>query len=179
MKHARLLACSILIALCPWAGPSPRAALVRAITLEQSVDLSDAIVVGEVVGRHAVRAEGAILTLVRIRVIETLKGDLPVGRVAVIAAYGGEVDGARMVTPGEAEFGDGEVVLLQLETIAGRWHSLGMALGKWRVTRDRSGEAVIERDLSGLDFAGDEEVARGPLTLERFRDLVLRRSGGR
>jgi len=183
MKLGRLVALSFLIAVFPGPGPAPRAALVRAITLEQSVDLSDAIIVGKVLGRQAVREDGAILTLVRVKVIESLKGDLPVGRVAVVAAYGGELDGARMVTPGEAAFDDGEIVLVQLEPIAGRWHALGMALGKWRVTADEGGEAVIERDLSGLDLAGDEEVARGPLPLGSFRRLVRARvasdGGGR
>lgn len=156
------------------------ATTIRGVTLEESIDLSGAIVAGTVVGQRAVRdGDGGILTLVTLRVEESLKGPYAAGGRLEIAAWGGEIGAARQVALGEARYARGERVLLQLETIDGRLHTLGLALGKWSLARDARGGDHLTRSLAGLAVAGEARMTEGPLDLESFRALVLTRTGGR
>lgn len=188
MKLRRLLLPMLALAvLSAWlaAGGGPLAAtMVRAVSLEEAVDLSEAIVTGTVVKQRTYRAAGGLLTAVTVRVDEGLKGRYRAGDRIEVTAWGGELGGRRQVALGEAEYRKGERVLLQLERIDGRWHTLGLAVGKWNVVRGPAGIEHLVRSLAGLGVAGDLEMTEGPLPLDAFRDLVeLRRSiareGGR
>jgi hypothetical protein len=70
-------------------------------------------------------------------------------------------------------------VLLQLEVIDGRLHTLGLAAGKWNVHQDAAGERHLTRDLSGLGLVGDAEMTEGPLPLTELRRTLRHAAGGR
>lgn len=151
------------------------ATLVKRATIEESVRASDAIVLGRVLGQRTVRLEdGTVATAVRVRVEQRLKGGFRGGAEIEITAYGGQTPRGRFVVLGEATYQRGERVLLQLEVIDGRLHTLGLAAGKWNVRQDDSGERFLTRDLAGLGLVGDAEMTEGPLPLSEFRDTLRR-----
>ncbi len=134
MKLRRIVAGVIVSWVTCSVGPA-LATMVRSASVEKMIDASHVIIVGRVVGQRAFRLDdGSILTGVAIRVEESLKGDLRQGARVEITAYGGELEGQRAVTLGEATYKKGERVLLQLEEIDGRLHTLGLSMGKWTVS---------------------------------------------
>lgn len=177
----RTLIPALCVAAClAAAGREAGATVVRAAGLDESIRASEAILVARVAGTRAFESEdGRILTGVRLRVEESLKGAFRSGDSVEIAASGGELNGRRMVTIGEASYRAGERVLVQLERIDGRWHTLGLSLGKWSLTRDERGTDHVTRDLSQLALAGPERVTAGPLPLDDFRRRVREAAGGR
>ena len=179
MKLRRIVAGIIVSWVTCSVGPA-LATMVRSASVEEMIDASHAIIVGRVVGQRAFRLDdGSILTGVAIRVEESLKGDLRVGERIEISAYGGELEGQRAVTLGEATYKKGERVLLQLEEIDGRLHTIGLSMGKWNVVEDERGRRHITRNLSGLGLVGGVKMTEGPIMLEDFRRLVEERSRGR
>jgi hypothetical protein len=137
-------------------GPA-RATLVEFVSLDTSILLSDLIVTGEVTAvEPSLDASGDIVTRVRLRVKETLKGAAAVGEILEIEAWGGRFGDREMEVVGEARYAVGDGVLLQLEWIEDAWHTLGLSYGKWSLERDEGGPGVwIERDLSGLEPSAD------------------------
>ncbi len=179
MKLRQIVAGVIVSWVTCSVGPA-LATMVRSASVEEMIDASRAIIVGRVVGQRAFRLDdGSILTSVAIRVEESLKGDLRRGQRVEISAYGGELEGGRAVTVGEASYRKGERVLLQLEEIDGRLHTIGLSMGKWNVVEDERGRRHITRNLSGLGLVGGVKMTEGPIMLEDFRRLVEERSRGR
>jgi hypothetical protein len=161
------------------AGPAA-ATLVRSASLEETIDASDAIVVGRVVGQRAYRTEdGGIMSGIAIRVDRSLKGQLAEGSRIEISAYGGELDGQRAVALGEASYRKGERVLLLLERVDGRLQTIGLSMGKWTVSEDAHGRSHLTRDLSGLGTAGAAKMTEGPIPLDEFGRLVEERGRAR
>lgn len=160
----------VLLAAAPAAATS-----IKSATLEQTLDASAAIVVGRVLGQHPYRlADGTVMTAVTVQVEESLAGPYQAGRRLVVSAFGGEDRGGRWLAVGEATYHRGERVLLQLEVIDGRLHTLGLSLGKWTVHEGEDGSRFLTRDLSGLSFVGGAQMSEGPLSLESFRRAVER-----
>ncbi len=179
MKLRQIVAAVIVSWVTCSVGPA-LATMVRSASVEEMIDASRAIIVGRVVGQRAYRLDdGSILTGVTIRVEESLKGDLRQGARVEITAYVGELEGQRAVTLGEATYKKGERVLLQLEEIDGRLHTLGLSMGKWTVSEDERGRRHITRDLSGLGLVDGAKVTEGPISLENFQRLIEERSRGR
>ncbi len=179
MKLRRIVAGIIVSCVTCSVGPA-LATMVRSVSLEETIDASHAIVVGRVIGQRGYRLDdSSILTGVAIRIEESLKGDLRQGARVEITAYGGELEGQRAVTVGEATYKKGERVLLQLEEIDGRLHTIGLSMGKWNVVEDERGRRHITRNLSGLGLVGGVKMTEGPIMLEDFRRLVEERSRGR
>jgi hypothetical protein len=155
------------------------ATVVKGVSLERSIRASEAILIGQVVGSRSYEdRDGRILTGFRVRVEEALKGPFRAGDVAEVTTTGGELDGRRLHVPGEAAYRKGERVLVQLERIDGRWHTLGLASGRWTLTRDERGEHLT-RDLSQLAVAGPERMSSGPMPLDEFRRLAREAEAGR
>ncbi|MFQ5877043.1 MAG: hypothetical protein ACE5JH_05050 [Acidobacteriota bacterium] len=179
MRPRRMVAGMVVALVICSVGPA-LATMVRSASLEETIDGSHAIIVGRVLGQRAFRSEdGRIMTGVTIRVEESLKGGLRPGARIEISAYGGELGGQRLVSLGEATYRRGERVLLQLERIDGRLHTIGLSMGKWTVTEDRWGRRHVTRDLSGLGLVGGVEMTQGPIPLDEFRRLVEERARGR
>lgn len=151
------------------------ATTIKSATLEETLDASTAVVVGRVLGQHPYRlADGTVMTAVTVEVEESLAGPFPAGRRLVISTFGGEDRGGRWMAIGEAAYHRGERVLLQLEVIDGRLHTLGLSLGKWTVHEGEDGSRFLTRDLSGLSIVGGAQMSEGPISLESFRRAVER-----
>ncbi len=177
MRPRRLVAGIVAAWIACSLGPA-LATTVRSASLEETIDASHAIIVGRVIGHRAFRLDdGRIMTGVAVRVEESLKGDLRPGDRVEISTYGGELEGRRAVTLGEATYRRGERVLLQLEEIDGRLHTIGLSMGKWAVSEDERGRRHITRDLSGLGIVGGVKMTQGPIPMEDFRRLI--EEGGR
>lgn len=138
-------------------------ATVKRLTIGQLADLSERVLVGEVVERvahDAGRADGVqIVTDIVVRVDETLKGP-KAERELRFSQVGGAalVDGAMVeqVVPGYPSFAKGERVLLFMErTSTGKLVVAGLAQGKYTV--DDSGFA--RRDVEGLHLVGKRPIA--------------------
>jgi len=179
-RQLRLIVAGIIVSWVTFSVGPALATMVRSASVEEMIEASHAIIVGRVVGQRAFRLDdGSILTGVAIRVEESLKGDLRVGERIEISAYGGELEGQRAVTLGEATYRKGERVLLQLEEIDGRLHTIGLSMGKWNVVEDERGRRHITRNLSGLGLVGGVKMTEGPISLEDFKRLIEERGQSR
>src|SRR5438105_3872826 len=96
---------------------------------------------------------GWIETVTEMRVDEAIKGPIAAGDVIHVTELGGIVNGLAYVVPGSPTYGDGERVLLFLESNnRGEWVSKNMAIGKFSLAGDR-----LLRDatsVSGWDYDG-------------------------
>lgn len=143
------------------------------VPLRRSVQMSDLVLVGYVVGVGAeYNRAGEIVTKVDVLVEEPLKGSAEAGQVFSFHAWGGHLDGVNVETVGEARYRLGEKVLVQLESIDGEYHTLGLAFGKWDVVRDKAGANWITRSLDDLNIVGVNEAPVEQLPLERMRRAV-------
>lgn len=169
----RLASLFIAILLVSGAVPSrAHAATVVAMNLEQMTDRSDMIFIGRVVGERADWSADRkqIYTHVSFEVDRYLKGGTE-GRTTTVRLLGGRVGPYLVRLAGTPAFEPGEEVLL---FCAGRGAALptvlGLSLGKFTVTRDAEGEAVVKRDISGLVLASYRTDSREPGELvHRYR----------
>jgi len=89
---------------------------------------------------------GWIETVTEMRVDEAIQGPIGTGDIIHVTELGGVVNGLAYVVPGSPTYGDGERVLLFLETNSrGEWVSKNMAVGKFSVAGDR-----LLRDAPGI-----------------------------
>lgn len=179
MSKRRSAAAFALVGLVFGLAAVADATMVRSASLDEMIDASAAIVVGRVLGLRPYRLDdGRIMTAVRVRVEESLHGPFAAGETIQVTTHGGSYGGRHAVVPGAARYARGERVLLELEVIDGRLHTLGLALGKWSVIEDEFGERLLTRSLAGLGIAGASSLTEGPLALATYRDRVRRRRGG-
>jgi hypothetical protein len=169
MKKALVLAVA-LAALC---AVSASATTVLYVPMQKSVRLSDAILLGYVQSLEpAYNADGDIVTRVHLLVEESLKGGVRPGEVFTFDAWGGSLGGVNVETVGEAHYQLGEKVLVQLESIDGEYHTLGLSFGKWHVAPGQDGRPMIIRSLSDLNMVGVSETPVERFPLHRLRQLV-------
>jgi hypothetical protein len=150
---AFLAALTAAAALLPRAGePS----VVRALSLEELVRASSAVVIGvpgaPVAGRDA---RGRIVRRVPFAVQRRVIGE--VDDSVTVTLLGGELEGAGTWVPGEAELPEGEESLLFLEPVPGSTGELrvtGMAQGRFSIeTAAATGERCATRELADPDMA--------------------------
>jgi len=153
-----------------WNGAE--ASTVEAMTLDQMADRAGIIFVGRAVDSRAewnVRRT-RIYTHVTFEVERFLKGGSG-ERHITIRLWGGQIGALRSVVPGTPRFSPGEEVLLFCVGSRARIPTLlGLALGKFTLTRDASGETFLKRDISGLVLANHRTDSRPVGTLPaRYR----------
>jgi hypothetical protein len=150
MKARRLLGCAMALAIAAAAAPSDATTLVRA-SLPGLVAHNRTVVVGEVVDSHSYWNEPHtfILTDVRIRATEVLKGD-PKDTDFTVTLLGGSVDDLTTIIVGGAELVPGKsyVLFLQEDDLPGvrnvrtvREHSQGV----FDVVKARDGVRAISQ----------------------------------
>jgi hypothetical protein len=150
-----------------------QATTVLYVPVKKSIQLSDYVLVGSVVRLEpAYNADGEVVTRVHLLVEESLKGDLRQGEVFVFDAWGGSLDGMTVETVGEARYNQGDRVMVQLESIQGEYHTLGLSFGKWNVVREDDGSSTVVRSLFDLNMVGLNEVPVTKLPLSRMRDIA-------
>ncbi|MFO8071813.1 MAG: hypothetical protein R6V85_08055 [Polyangia bacterium] len=165
-SRAQPLACLVAIAaaaaLLPRAGG---ASVVRALSLEELVRASSAVVIGvpgaPVAGRDA---RGRIVRRVPFAVERRVIGE--VDDNLTVTLLGGELEGAGTWVPGEAELPEGEESLLFLEPVPGSTGELrvtGMAQGRFSIeTVAATGERCATRELAAPRMATDGAVGGTP-----------------
>jgi len=123
----------------------------------------------------------AIVTRVRLRVTEVLKGKgLAPGAEVVVLQTGGIVEKVGQLVPGSARFTQGEDVVVFLEAAPrdpGLWILPTMAASKFHASLTVGGGVTLERSLSDLDFVQRtgsgrvQAVAQLPVTALSLDDL--------
>jgi hypothetical protein len=174
MRRSLILALLCLVLAAAVAS----ATTIQYVPMRRSVQLSDVVLIGYVVGLQAdYNRDGEIVTRVDVLVEEPLKGAAESGQIFSFHAWGGHLDGVNVETVGEARYRLGEKVLVQLEDIDGEYHTLGLAFGKWNVVRDKAGSLWITRTLSDLNMVDLTEAPAEQVPLDRMRRIA--REAGR
>lgn len=149
--------------------------LALALSLEDMVNQSDVIAIGNCLDIRSVWIDRSLVTLATVAVSENLKGAsnntltvvLPGGvdanrKIPVAMTY----PGAPRLTPGENVFlflnSDGEV---------GGYTITGFAQGKFSIVNDEDGEPMVARDLTKMALQGDNGVRRGSSNVTPLKSL--------
>ncbi|HET6854821.1 MAG TPA: hypothetical protein VFH46_21150 [Pyrinomonadaceae bacterium] len=196
MKKTLLVSCLlILIALlvsARWgtkaddAPPSdtlgtPDTTLAVALSLEDMVNQSDVIAIGNCVDTKSIWVDQSLVTLATVSVSETIKGATESGTVTVVLPGG--IDANRkfpvaMSYPGAPRLTPGEDVFLFLTSdtgFAGGYNVAGFSQGKFSIVNDEDGTPVVSRDLTKMSLQGNNGVRRGGANvtpLSTFKDQV-------
>lgn len=174
----RWLLCGIVLAIVVSAMPA-HAATVEAMTLQEMAQRADFIFIGRAVSSHAdwnVRRT-QIYTYTTFQVERFLKGGTGSEQVT-LRLWGGQLGPMRAIVPGTPSFAPGEEVLLFCVGSGARIPTLlGLAMGKFTLTRDDGGETILKRDISGLilrNYRTGSEPAGTPPTRYQLAEVEAR-----
>ena len=162
---------------------TPDTTLAVALSLEDMVDQSDVIAIGNCTEIKSVWVDGTLVTLATVSVSETLKG-AESGNLTVVLPGGIDANrqipvavsypGAPRLTPGENTF-----LFLNSDVDYGMGYNVaGFAQGKFSIVNDEDGEPVVSRDLTRMELQGNNGVRRGGanvIPLAAFKDSVKAR----
>ncbi len=146
-----------------------QAAVFAPMTLDELLERSDRVVLGEVISSEAILDEdrGRISTHHRIAVKETLKGET-VSEIVVVT-LGGETRDLGQIIPGAARLTAGAELLLCLRQGTAGYVVTGMSQGVFRVQDSPEGRVMV-RDLRAIHFTSRPKDG-GP---DRIREDALR-----
>ena len=159
---------------------TPDTTLAVALSLENMVDQSDVIAIGNCVETKSVWVDRSLVTLATVSVSETLKGG-EAGSLTVVLPGGSDANrqfpiamsypGAPRLTPGESVF-----LFLNADTDNGLGYIVaGFSQGKFSIVTDEDGQQLVTRDLSNMKLQGNNGVRRGGINaspLGSFKDQV-------
>ena len=162
---------------------TPDTTLAVALSLEDMVDQSDVIAIGNCQDIRSMWVDGTLVTIATVSVSETLKGAesgsltvvLPGGvdanrQVPVAVSY----PGAPRLTPGETAF-----LFLNSDVDYGLGYNVaGFAQGKFSIVNDEDGQPVVSRDLTRMSLQSNNGMRRGGanvISLDTFKDRVKAR----
>ena len=162
---------------------TPDTTLAVALSLDDMVDHSDVIAIGNCVDTKSVWVDRSLVTLATVSVSETLKG-AESGNLTVVLPGGVDANrkfpiamsypGAPRLTPGEDVF-----LFLNSDTDYGLGYNVaGFSQGKFSIVNDEEGEPVVSRDLTKLTLQTNNGVRRGGanvISLATFKDQVKAR----
>lgn len=162
---------------------TPDTTLAVALSLDDMVDQSDVIAIGNCVDAKSVWVDRILVTLATVSVSETLKGTES-GNLTVVLPGGVDANrkfpiamsypGAPRLTPGEDVF-----LFLNADTDYGLGYNVaGFSQGKFSIVNDEGGEPVVSRDLTKLTLQTNNGVRRGGanvISLAAFKDQVKAR----
>jgi hypothetical protein len=135
-------------------GVSGRASTVRALTLLELVQSSQAVAVVTPVSSEVVgRVPSELMRKVSVRVDDCVLGSC--GEMLHVYLRGGQKDGLVKVVPGEAflEMGRQSVVFLRRDKETGPWQVAGLSQGAFQVF-ERGGVSMVQRSVRGLTLLG-------------------------
>lgn len=150
--------------------------LALALSLEDMVNQSDVIAIGNVLDTRSIWVDRSLVTLATVAVSESLKGTpgetltvvLPGGvdsnrKIPVAMTY----PGAPRLTPGENTF-----LFLSAESeVGGGYTVAGFAQGKFSIVNDEDGEPMVTRDLTKMSLQGNNGVRRGSSNMTSLNSL--------
>ena len=154
---------------------TPDTSLATALSLEDMVNQSDAIVIGNCVETKSVWVDRSLVTLATVSVSESLKG----GASTLTVALPGGVDANRkipiaMTYPGAPQMRPGKDVFLFLTSdgdVAGSYTVAGFSQGKFSIVTDEDGQQLVSRDLRKTELQGNNGVRRGQNSLTSLATL--------
>ena len=173
----RWLMCGIAATILAGSLPA-NAATVEAMTLQEMAQRADFIFVGRTVDSRADwnTPRTRIYTYTTFQVDRFIKGGG--GERVTIRLWGGQLGPMRAIVPGTPSFVPGEEVLLFCVGSGARIPTLlGLASGKFTLTRDEDGETILKRDISGLILANyrtGSQPAGTPPTRYRLAEVEAR-----
>lgn len=160
--------------------PTPDTTLAVALSLEDMVNQSDVIAIGNCVDIRSVWVDGTLVTLATVAIGETLKG-AEAGTVTVVLPGGADANrkipvavsypGAPRLTPGEDTF----LFLTSDPDFGGGYTVAGFSQGKFSIVNDEDGQPVVSRDLTKMTLQGNNGSRRGDsnvIPLATFKERV-------
>jgi hypothetical protein len=155
---------------------TPDTTLAVALSLEEMVNQSDVIAIGNCTDARSVWVDQALVTLANVTVTESIKGN---ETSSLTVALPGGVDANRkfpiaMTYPGAPTITPGENVFLFLSSaseVAGSYTVTGFAQGKFSIVTDEDGDLVVSRDLTKMSLQGNNGVHRGKSNLTPLSSL--------
>ena len=162
---------------------TPDTTLAVALSLEDMVDQSDVIAIGNVQETRSAWVDGTLVTMASVSVSETLKG-AESGNLTVVLPGG--IDANRQVPvavsyPGAPRMTPGENVFLFLNSDVDYglgYNVAGFAQGKFSIVSDEDGDPVVSRDLTRITLQSNNGVRRGganAIPLDSFKEQVKAR----
>lgn len=136
-----------LWALFIFNSPLSYSSILQILTKKELVNKADSIVVGKVVEEYSDWDKNGrfIVTYIRLKVLEDIKGTESGAQEVIIKKGGGRVGNREMIVHGSARFTVGEKTLLFLgKDSNGFKNVIGLSLGKFRIVKD---------PFSGEEFA--------------------------
>lgn len=178
----RLGVAALAIGLGLGAALPVEATVVRALSLQQKAELAPVILHGEVLSiavksdPHAARLE----TLIEVKVLEAIKGEVRAGQVVTLWQGGGELGEVKHHVPGQSRFTKGEQAILFLEPVpGGQLVEIGIGIGKYAIEKTATGTQVTHHPKVGLAITEpgkpmriEEATAMEPVALDRFLTQV-------
>lgn len=166
-----------LLLLLALAAPA-RATVVLEVGLDELSRTSDVIFHGTVTRTDVVAVGGdatRLVTDVTFSVAQVIKGRaLAPDPAFTLRLVGGARGGLEVRIPGMPRFAAGDEVVLFLERTDGGFAITGFSQGRFSVSRDPdTGEAVVDRDVSGLGMArfgagGQFQMTEEPAPITRL-----------
>ena len=150
--------------------------LAVALSLEDMVNQSDVIAIGNVLDTRSIWIDRNLVTLATVAVSESLKG--APGETLTVVLPGG-VDTNRkipvaMTYPGAPKLTPGENAFLFLNSdseVGGGYNIAGFAQGKFSIVNDEDGEPVVSRDLRQMSLQGNNGVRRGQSNMTPLKSM--------
>lgn len=150
--------------------------LALALSLEDMVNQSDVIAIGNVLDTRSIWVDRSLVTLATVAVSESLKGTP--GETLTVVLPGG-VDSNRkipvaMTYPGAPRLTPGENTFLFLSSeseVGGGYTVAGFAQGKFSIVNDEDGEPMVTRDLTKMSLQGNNGVRRGSSNMTSLNSL--------
>jgi len=181
MKKITLVSCVLLVVIAllvssRWAtavdAPSPDTlpiadtSLAVALSVQDMVNQSDVIAIGNCVETRSVWVDRTLVTLATVSISESLKGS---ESSTITVALPGGVDANRkipiaMTYPGAPQMTPGENVFLFLTAtgeVPGSYTVAGFSQGKFSIITDEDGLQVVSRDLRQTSLKSDNGIRRG------------------
>jgi hypothetical protein len=146
--------------------PMADTSLALALSVQDMVNQSDVIAIGNCVETRSVWVDRTLVTLATFSVTENLKGD---GASTITIELPGGIDanravpiamtypGAPNLTPGENAF----VFLTATGEVAGSYNVAGFSQGKFSIITDEDGEQMVSRNLTKTSLKSNNGVRRG------------------
>jgi len=145
--------------------PIADTSLAVALSVQDMVNQSDVIAIGNCVETKTVWVDRSLVTLATVSISENLKGT----ESSITVALPGGVDANRkipvaMTYPGAPQMTPGENVFLFLTAtgeVPGSYTVAGFSQGKFSIVTDEDGQQVVSRDLRQSSLKSNNGIHRG------------------
>ena len=160
--------------------PTPDTSLAMAMSVQDMVNQSDVIAIGNCVETKSVWVDRSLVTLATVSVSENLKrNESSTVTVALAGGVGANrkipvamtYPGAPQITPGENVF----LFLTPSDEVPGSYTVAGFSQGKFSIVTDEDGQRIVSRDLRKTSLKSDNGIHRGSnntIPLDRLKDEV-------